>query len=142
MFVFVQIHQQINKSAHVHNTTIACWITGPKPRANSAHYTTGTTSANLDAVENGEAPIGSTVPSAPPVNAESAATSVDSGGNQHPSIGGKEGGEKEDAEVNANGKEKKKEPGTAGIGQIFFKYATALELIYMFLGTCFAVLTG
>ena len=103
---------------------------------------TGTTSANLDAVENGEAPNGSTVPSAPPVNAEPAATTVVSDGNQHASTGGKEGGEKEDAEVKENGKEKKKKPGTAGIGQIFFKYATALELIYMFLGTCFAVLTG
>ena len=124
----------------------------------STYYMTGTTSVNLHDVANGEAPNDSTVPSTTPVNnVDSAATTAVSGvpeafagvptvaasaGNQHASTGGEERGEKEDAEVKETGQEKKKKPETAGVGQIFFKYATALELIYMFLGTCSAVLTG
>ena len=48
-------------------------------------------------------------------------------------------GENDEESVDGEGREEK--PKTVGIMKLF-KYATIVEMLYMFLGTCFAVLTG
>lgn len=105
--------------------------------------------ANLDAVEKGKATNESI---APPQT--SAATTGNPSTTGVPAFT-ETGGEGAKAKDNWNGKDgeenddvdnkkdiENEKPKSVGVIKLFFKYATMLELLYMFLGTCFAVLTG
>lgn len=82
------------------------------------------TAKNLDAIENGKATM------------------------DFAAGDGSRGGAKEKDKRNGKDGEKNKKdienekPKSVGVIKLFFKYATMLELLYMFLGTCFAGLTG
>lgn len=55
---------------------------------------------------------------------------------------GDEQGGKEENDVSSNKDGKKEKPKTVGVFKLFFKYATKLEVLYMLLGTCFAIVAG
>lgn len=91
--------------------------------------------ANLDGAEIGRAPISSTITA-------SSASDVE------PTVPGGGGGMSTQGkrylsnEVRRRKRSKEAKPKTVGIMKLFFKYASIVEMLHMFLGTCFAVLTG
>lgn len=91
------------------------------------------TTTNLDVIENGKATTESVVPPQTSINLATG--------------DGKRGAKQKGNGKGENGDENKKDfedekPKSVGVLKLFFKYATMLELLYMFLGTCFAGLTG
>lgn len=61
-------------------------------------------------------------------------------------VGGGEGGERRGdiskGDTDKGPKEKKEKTSTVGLGKLFFKYAKPVDILFMFLGTCFAILCG
>lgn len=101
----------------------------------------------MDAVENGEVLQPPTpgpkstaaVAEAPAVVAmDKEATVVDGVGNGDGANGG--AGDKEDKKTEKE--EKKEKARTVGTAKLLLKYATPLEMLYMFLGTIAAIVTG
>lgn len=64
------------------------------------------------------------------------------GGTNGEGEGDFEQGGKEENDVSSNKDGKKEKPKTVGLIKLFFKYATKLEVLYMLLGTCFAIVAG